>query len=189
MNPLLDLLSGSDLRSDGLATEVANLVLENEILIDELLEGLDNPDMVIRGRTADALEKITRKRPELVLHQLTKLIRLSREENPMIVKMHLAMIFGHILACDVKVEKIYATLQYLLNEKSVFTRSWVIVSLCILARKFPHLKKEVIDIITPLKRDRSIAIRTRANKALIVLLEDDTAFPKGWIKSIHLQQI
>ncbi|KPL07536.1 hypothetical protein AMJ86_04205 [bacterium SM23_57] len=189
MNQLLQWLSGNDLRSDGYATEVAQLVLENDVLLDDLLVGLDNSNPVIRGRTTDALEKVARVKPELLLDQLPRLIHLSSVENPMMVKMHIAMLLGHLLACDIDGEIIHETLLDLLEENSVFTRSWAIVSLCILARKFPHLKTQIIEHVVPLKTNGSIAIRSKADKALRVLLNDDIPFPKGWIKSEHLQDI
>ena len=62
MNQLLEWLSGGDLRSDGIPSEVADLVLEQLHLIPDLLEGLEKSEDVIRGRTADALEKVARER-------------------------------------------------------------------------------------------------------------------------------
>jgi hypothetical protein len=187
MNKILSLLTGGDLRSDGLANEVANIILDNDILIGELWEGFNSTDKLIRGRSADALEKISRTKPELVIPQLKNLFSLAKMDNPMMVKMHLAMIFGHVLACDVEEEEIKNILYYLLRDESVFTRSWAIVSLCILARKYPQNKSEIIQKITPMKTDKSVAIRTKASKALKVLLEDDAPFPKGWIKSTNLK--
>ncbi len=44
-------------------------------LFDKLLDGIHEPDEVIRGRTADALEKITRFKPELLLGFIKSQIR------------------------------------------------------------------------------------------------------------------
>ena len=57
MNQLLNWLADGDLRSDGSATEVADLVLKNPHLLADLLEGLDEPNEVVRGHTAHALER------------------------------------------------------------------------------------------------------------------------------------
>jgi HEAT repeat protein len=185
MSQLTSLLAGHDLRSDGMATEVAELILENEELFDEILEGLGDQNPVVRGRSSDAIEKIARKRPDLVSPHLSNLIEIAKKDEVMMVRMHLAMVMGHILVTDVEIRDIFSVLKYLLNDKSVFTRSWTIVSLCILARKIPKYHKEIVEIIAPMKMDRSTAIRTKARKAIDVLLDEDALFPKGWIKSIH----
>jgi hypothetical protein len=185
MSQLLSLLAGHDLHSDGMATDVAELVLENEDLFDEILEGLGHQNPEIRGRSSDAIEKIARKRPDLVSPHLDHLIKIAKTDEVMMVRMHLAMVMGHLLVIDVNISVIFSILIYLLNDKSVFTRSWAIVSLCILARKFPRHHKEIVEIIAPMKMDKSTAIRTKARKAIDVLLGEDVPFPKGWIKSIH----
>jgi hypothetical protein len=61
MNTLLQKLSGGDLRSNGRAEEVAERVTRNPRLLEQLLEGLSEPDDVIRARTAHALERVSRK--------------------------------------------------------------------------------------------------------------------------------
>jgi hypothetical protein len=70
VNQMLTWLSGGDLRSDGMANEAAQFVLENPQIIDDLMVGLNEPDDVIRGRTADALEKVARERPDLLIDHL-----------------------------------------------------------------------------------------------------------------------
>ena len=71
------MLSGGDLRSDGMANEVVRLVRENPFLVNELIEGMTAKDDVIRGRSADVLEKLTRDHPEYVQSELDLIIRLA----------------------------------------------------------------------------------------------------------------
>ena len=54
MNELIEMLRGGDLRSDGQANEVAEMVLEHPGLFDELFAGLWESDAVIRARPAAA---------------------------------------------------------------------------------------------------------------------------------------
>jgi hypothetical protein len=65
MNQILSWLSGGDLRSDGMANEAAALVIENPQVIEDLFAGLRASDDIVRGRTADALEKVARVKPDL----------------------------------------------------------------------------------------------------------------------------
>jgi HEAT repeat protein len=186
MNQILNWLTGGDIRSDGNADEVAALILENPFLFDELFEGLGSKNDIIRGRTADALEKVARQRPDLLFPRLPQLVRIAGEDPRPVVKMHLAMIFGHLVACGEKIDESTSALGVLLSDPSVFTRSWAISSLCIVARRYPERGGEITRLVLEYQQDDSIAIRTRVRKALVILGDESEKFPKGWVKSVHL---
>jgi len=189
MNQVLTWLSGGDLRSDGMADEVAHFILDNPGAFEDLYAGLTEADDVVRGRTADAIEKVSRSRPDLIVDHLPEIESLAREEQVPLVKMHLAMIFGHLAVYPHVTEQLIPPLSSLLDDISVFTRSWAIVSLCIIARKYPQECQGVIELLVPLQVDGSIAIRSRVKKAIKLLTDPNVQFPKGWIKSEHLQEI
>lgn len=189
MNQILQWLAGDDLRSDGMADEAADFVLQHPELIEDLVEGLDAADDVMRGRTADALEKVARARPDLVLPILPILVELARTDRVAMVKMHLAMILGHLALYPQALDEIAPALYELLEDESVFSASWAITSLCIVARQDPNTREEILLRVTRLEGHSSTALRTRVRKALKVLTSDDAPFPKGWIKSQHLQEI
>jgi HEAT repeat protein len=188
MNQVLSWLSGGDLRSDGMANEVSQFVLDNPQVFEDLYAGLFAEDDVVRGRAADALEKVARRRPDLLLEHLPEVINLAEVEDVPMVKMHLAMIFGHLAVYPEMIEELMPPLNNLLGDESVFTRSWAIVSLCIIARNFPKECQAVLDTFLPFQEDESIAIRTKAKKAINLLTDPRAQFPKGWIKSEHLQE-
>ena len=186
MSEILGWLSDGDLRSDGLADQAAEFILENPQLLDELFEGLYSENPVIRGRTADALEKVARKEPDLFIQRVPELTALVKKETVPMVKMHLAMLFGHLVPCEQRIDEITEVLLHLLKDESAFTISWTITSLAIIGVKYPERKELIYDCISRLGENESIAIRTRVRKAFDVL-EGDKQFPKGWIKSIHLE--
>jgi hypothetical protein len=185
-NQLLDWLSGGDLRSDGAANEVAEFVRANEALLPDLLAGLSAEDDVVRGRSADALEKVARTRPDLLIGELADLTRLALQDPVPMVRMHMAMLLGHLAMYDGAVEEITETLKGMLSQEGVFARSWAISSLCIMARKHPSRTADILPRIEPLQRDASAAIRTRARKAMKVLTDPQAPFPAGWVKSERL---
>ena len=189
MNQVLSWLAGGDLRSDGVSNQVSELVLKEPQLLDELLEGLGVPDEVVRGRTADALEKIARTRPDLLIDQLPELIRVAESDEVPMVRWHIAMLLGHLSIYPQHEADITETLLSMLKDSSVFVQSWSIVSLCIMAKQYPHECQQIITAISPLLRSHSPAIRTRARKALALLSNETAPFPKGWIKSAHLQEL
>jgi hypothetical protein len=186
MNQILQWLQGGDLRSDGMSSEAAAFVLQNPAVLNDLIEGLNSPDDVIRGRTADALEKIARTRPDLLRPHILHLARIARDDSVAMVRWHLAMFLGHMAVYDEEIGEITNTLLSMLHDKSVFVRSWVIVSLCIVARVDESHRDTILECISPLKNDSSVAIRSKVRNALQVLTNDGQPFPKGWIKSDRL---
>ncbi len=186
MNIVLDMLSGGDLRSDGQANEVVREVLAHPQLLELLLDGLESPDDVVRGHTADALEKVSRSRPELLMPRSSQLLQQAIDDGVAVVRWHLAMVLGTLAALGHRTDEIVAVLLELLADRSAFVRSWAIASLSIIAREHPHLKGEIIPPIGALRSDRRIAVRTRAEKALAAL-EGRTAMPPGWVKCAALR--
>jgi HEAT repeat protein len=189
MNHVTEKLSGGDLRSDGMADEVVDFILQNLNMFDLLYEGLSESDDVVRGRTADALEKIARTKPEMLIGCLPELLQVAEKDKLPMVRWHVAMILGHLAVYEDSVGEITQTLLLLLEDRSVFVRSWAIVSLCIIGRKYAENRDAIIDGVTPLMQDRSIAIKSRALKALHLLTSERVPFPKGWIKSSHLSEL
>ena len=189
MNQILAWLSGGDLRSDGLATEAAQFVIDNPQIFADLYAGLSEPDDVIRGHTADALEKVARQKPDLLIEHLQEMIDLAGTEQVPVVKMHLAMIFGHLAVYPKVVQQLISALFNLLEDESVFTRSWAIASLCIIGRKYPEEGQRILNRLSQLQGDSSIAIRSRTSKALVILTDPNAQFPPGWIKSEQLRDI
>ncbi len=165
-NQLLGWLSGGDLRSDGSATAVAKFVLEQPDLFGNLVPGLDHADPVVRGRTADVLEKVARVRPRWVNEIRVDLLRLAEEDPVPMVRWHLAMVLGYLLVYPQNFESIYIVLVRMLADESVFVRSWVITSLTIAGRLYPDKCEQIVQMMVPLRKDKSVAIRTRAKKAL-----------------------
>ena len=66
MNSLLKKLSGPDRRSIGRSEEVVAEVLADPSLFGILFDGMLTDDAVLRMRCADAVEKITAQRPDLL---------------------------------------------------------------------------------------------------------------------------
>lgn len=186
---MLEWISGGDLRSDGLADEVVAFVLQHPDLIADLAVGLDAADDVIRGRTADAMEKIARSRPDLLVSYLPQLVAISRSDPVPMVRMHVAMLLGHLAIYSEHADQLTSALFDILDDESVFARSWAIVSLCILARKHPAEREQITIHMTHLKARGSAAIRSKVRNALILLADENAPFPKGWIKSEHLSAL
>ena len=189
MNQMLEWLKSGNLTSDGLSNEVVRFVKADLNLLDDLVEGLIDDDDVVRGHTADALEKLARSYPERVKKYLPVLIQTAEEDNVPMVRWHIAMIFGYLSVFQDQADEITDALIDLLSDQSVFTQSWAIVSLCIVARLYPAKADQIVNAIAPLKASNSVAIRSKARNALPILTNEQVSFPKGWIKSEHLYSL
>lgn len=187
MNDLLSMLSGGDLRSDGEADRVAEIVLGNPYMIEDLVQGLAVTDEVVRGRSAHALEKIARIRPEWLLDYLDWMIELSKCDPLPMVRWHLAMLFADMAGYEDRVDDLVDSLTGLLLDSSVFVRSWTISSLCIIARLYPEHNAGVTQHLSKYRKEPSTAIRARVRKALEVLTNPEAPMPKGWVKSERLE--
>jgi len=183
MNQILEWLSGGDQRSDGIADEVVSIILDAPQIFDDLYEGLSHPDKVVRGRAADALEKIARTNPEFFETKMQGIIQFAKTDEHGVVRFHLAMLLGHLAGSSDEIDAITKALMELLQDKGAFVKSWTIASLCIIGRLYPSKKDDIIYEISTLEHDPSIAVRTRVHKGLKVLLNEKAPFPPGWIKS------
>ena len=105
------------------------------------------------------------------------------------VKMHIAMILGHLAVYEDHVGKIVSSLLELLDDESVYAKSWAIVSLCIIGRKYPIERSRILDRIAQLHGESSVAIGSKVKNAVNLLANEGVSFPKGWIKSEHLRSI
>ncbi len=183
MNDLLLLLAGGDLRSDGQANDVADFVIDNPSRLNDLLEGLQDTNAVIRGRTAHAIERISRTHPEWLIDHLHKFIALTYEDQLPFVKWHLAMTLGNLAVLNKETKAIVNTLLDLVDDSAVFVKSWAITCLVIIGRRYPDYRQEIIERINGYRNDPSIAVRSKVAKAVHFLLNEDVTLPAGWIKS------
>ena len=69
MNTILQQLAGGDRRSIGAVPQVVDAVLSDDRLFPTVFDGMRHADPVVRMRCADAVEKISARRPELLAHK------------------------------------------------------------------------------------------------------------------------
>jgi vesicle coat complex subunit len=189
MSDLERWLSGGDLTSDGASDQVVGFVRQHLEMVPDLIGGLQSTDDVVRGRAADALEKLGRCEPDEVVEYIELFLERAVEDSVAMVRWHLAMLLGHLSHYSHLRDGILRTLLVLLQDESVFTQSWAIVSLCLVVRQYPQYTEDVISRIASLAQSPSKAIQTKVRMSLPLLTNPETPFPKGWVKSIHLLDI
>ena len=127
--------------------------------------------------------------PEALVEDLDLFLQKAVEDPVPMVRWHLAMLLGHLSIYPTHRVAITNALLALLEDQSVFTQSWAIVSLCILGRQDSGVAEKALDRIARLAQSPSAAIRTKVRYAIPLLKDPHQAFPKGWVKSTHLQAI
>ncbi len=182
LNDLLLKLRDGDLRSDGRADEVAGAVLRDQSLLGLLMEGLSAEEDVVRGRTAHALEKVSRGRRDLFRGCLPRLARIAVEDDVAMVRWHLALMLGHLAVEGPEVEIALHTLLALLDDQSIFVKSWSMVSLTIIGNNHQRYSEMIASRIGKYGNHPSVAIRAKVRKSLGVL-KCNAPLPTGWMKT------
>lgn len=166
MSKLFQKLSGGDLRSTGRANEVAAEVEAAPSLFAELFNGLYENDPIIRMRSADVIEKVTRDKPELLLGFNSKAISIMELSEQQEVCWHMAQIASRLKYSDEEERKIVKVLKKYLRHKSKIVRVSAMTSLVDFAEKNKLLLNDVIDIIKKQIAHGSPAVKARGRKLL-----------------------
>ena len=171
-NPILKMFEGGDRRSIGCADGVAEMLKRNRRLFPQLIAGLWSADPLVRMRTADATEKVSREKPELLLPYKKPLLALLRTEEQAEVRWHLAVMVPR-LRLNVK-ERAFAMeglLRYL-QEGSSMVKTFALQGLADLARTDAGIRSGVIEILREATRNGSAAMKARSRKLLGEIGED-----------------
>lgn len=186
MSSLKQWLGQGDLRSDGQANEVVELITRRPDLLPDLIDALTTGNPATRGHAADAVEKVARVHPDELAPYLPQLVRLATHDRVGMVRWHLAMTLGHTAMHAETLGVARQALLELLRDRNALVRSWAVTSLCIISRLYPELTPGIVEAVSRLSRDPSAAVGKRARRAVEVMTHPGLPFPKGWIKSRHI---
>ncbi len=163
---LSSVLQGGDLRSLGEANRVAALILNQPERFAELLECLWHDDPVVRMRAADAAEKITARKPELLRPFKLELLGLARETGQQEVRWHLALILPRLPLAGREFAGAVALLTEFLNDRSAIVKTCALQGLAEMAKIKPEFREGVIAQMETAARTGSPAMKARARKLL-----------------------
>ena len=166
MHMILKKLQGGDRRSTGRADEIADLVLGSPALFNELINGLFVEDPVVRMRTADAVEKITRVNPDLLKRWKGPLIRLAGDTEQQEVRWHMAQILPRLTLNATERKNIVEMLFNYLNDKSKIVVTFALQALADFAIQDNRFRPRVIKVLEELTESGSPAVKNRGKKLL-----------------------
>jgi len=116
MHDILKRLEGGDLRSK--ADEIAEEISGNSELFEEVFEGLFNDDPVVRMRSADALEKASRRNRSLLEPLKERLINEASKIKQKEVQWHVAQMLSYIYLTENELEQVIKILDEYLESDS-----------------------------------------------------------------------
>jgi hypothetical protein len=169
MNGILEMLAGGDRRSTGRSDEVVAAVLANETLFREVFRGLYSEDPVVCMRAADALEKITARRPELLQPYKTELIERAAYAEQQELRWHAAQMLPRMKLDDREQRQAVEILIDYLEDKSSIVRTFAMQGLADLAEQDAGLRPEVLEILRNLTLQGTPATQSRGRKLLAKL--------------------
>lgn len=168
MKSILGKLKGGDLRSIGKANEVIRAVFDNPKLFKEVFEGMTDSDPVIRMRSADVTEKVSKKHPEYLQPFKTRLINEVAKIPQQEVRWHVAKMFSYLKLTPTEKDKITGYLFSWISsdDKSKIVKVMSLQTLTDFAMRDKKLQGKVIKKLREVIRDGSPAIKSRSKKLL-----------------------
>jgi hypothetical protein len=142
MNEILEKLSAGDLRSEGRSPEVAQEIIANGELLNDLIQGLNSEHKVIRGRVCMTMEIISRSHPELLKDMLPQIVDLAARDTVPQVRWHIAEILGNVELPDNDIDDVVRILLEYLEDKSKIVKYCSVQTLGLLGRR-SSLKEEI----------------------------------------------
>jgi len=163
---LRDLLMGGDRRSIGRVDEVLELVLGQPKRVGELAKLLWDSDAVVRMRAADALEKISRERPEWIEPFKLNLLGLMAETGQQEIRWHLSVIVPRLELTLMESQRAFEILKGYLTDRSSIVKTFAMQGLWELSRQNAESRSEVVDLVRELAKTGTAAMRARGRKLL-----------------------
>ena len=166
MNDILKKLAGGDRRSIGRVSEVVADVLSDPTLFEVVFHGMVSDDPVVRMRSADAVEKITAKRPEYLQPHKTKLIQQVAKIEQQEVRWHVAQMVPRLELSEEERAVVVEILLDYLSDNSKIVKTFSMQALADLAEQDASLRSQVIPLLEEFTRTGSPAMKSRGRKLL-----------------------
>jgi hypothetical protein len=163
---LLKMLRGGDHRSIGRSEEVVSEVLADARLFGPLFDCMLADDPLVCMRAADAVEKITRLRPDFLRSYKNRLINRVARSLHQEVRWHVAQLFSRLELSNADRRKIRVILNEYLEGESRIVKTFAMQALADIARHDKRLQPSILKQLEELTRDGSPAMRSRGKKLL-----------------------
>ncbi len=166
MHPLLQSLSGGDRRSVGASNRAVSAVLECPDLINVLFQGIETSDPVLRMRCADAIEKASAIRPELLAPFKKKILNRLSKLDQQEVRWHIAPMLSRLQLTKAEETTVVNLLLGYTNDSSSIVKTMSMQALADIALRSHRLLPEIRQHIEKLSVVGTPAMKARGKKLL-----------------------
>ncbi|WP_047374513.1 hypothetical protein [Exiguobacterium sp. ZOR0005] len=155
------------MRSIGHVDEVVDIVGDNPDRFEELMTGLTDDRPVVRMRSADAVEKVTRRHPELLRPHQTTLFQQLHLATQQEVRWHLAQLVTRMAWTEEEAADIVRVLTgWIDTETSNIVIVNALQALFDLSMIHPRFRDDVITLLKEKRESGSPAVKSRSKKLL-----------------------
>jgi hypothetical protein len=177
MHPLVAKLQGTDRRSIGRSEEVARDVLADPGQFRLVFDAMLVPDPVVRMRAADAVEKITRCRADLLRgledRVLTEVAAIDQQE----VRWHVAQLLPRLALTPPQLARAITILRGFVDDDSRIVRTFAMQALADLAEHDEQMRRWLLPLLAELTRTGTPAMRSRGRQLLARLEQPGLSRP------------
>jgi hypothetical protein len=166
MSSLLEHFKGGDRRSVRGVAEVLAHVLAEPSLFPILLNGISDVDPLVRMRAADAAEKVSVQRPDLLRPYKSRIIRLAAHAEQQEVRWHMAQMLSRLTLNGKERQRVLEVLDVYLKDRSSIVRTFSMDALASIAVQDPRMRAQIVRRLTRLTARGSPAMRSRGRKLL-----------------------
>jgi HEAT repeat protein len=159
-------LRGGDRRSIGRSNEVVKLVLRAPQRFAELMRCLWSDDPIVRLRAADAAEKVSALKPELLKPYKAELLGLLAETDQIELRWHLAQMIPRLPLTQAERKRATQALQLYLEDQSSIVRTCALQALADLSQRNASLRLAVRELLEECALTGTAAMKARARKLL-----------------------
>jgi HEAT repeat protein len=159
-------LSGGDRRSPGAAGDVAAHAIRDPSLVPVLVALLRHDDPLIRMRAADALEKVSRERPETVVPFAATLVREIGPHPQQEIRWHVALMLPRLGVSGELRDDAVALARAYLADRSRIVVAEAMTALAVFARDDPALREWLILELERFAASDVPSARSRAKRVL-----------------------
>jgi hypothetical protein len=169
VHPILRKLAGGDRRSIGCSNEVARAIGRAPDLFAVVVDGMSVDDPVIRMRAADAVEKASRTRPDLLQPHKRRFLKDVAAVEQQEVRWHVAQIVPRLQLASRERTWAVALLASFLNDASRIVQVNAMQALADIALQDHRLRGRVIARLESLVAEGSPAVTARGRRLLRLL--------------------
>lgn len=166
MTDYVEKLRGGDRRSIGRADEVAREIQTDAEGFDIVVDAITADDPVVRMRAADAVEKASENRPELLAPHRDRMLSDTAAIDQQEVRWHVAQMLPRLDLDDAETDRAVERLETWLSSESRIVQVSAMQALADLAATTPRLRDRARSRIRAAVEDGSPAVKARGRKLL-----------------------